>query len=119
MSAKSRRKAKAMAAIQQGLGTGRITAGYDAAVWSRNRSTITHAVQDATKDPDREANGQIVVTVQGVPEAPGTPLVSSVQDRTVVVSYGAPSNNGAEITKYTGKSVGGSPYSSARIKSAS
>ena len=50
MSAKSRRKAKAMAAIQQGLGTVRITAGYDATVWSRNRSTITHAVQDATKD---------------------------------------------------------------------
>lgn len=72
---------------------------------------VRYRIQDATKDPDREANGQIIVTVQGVPEAPGTPLVSSVQDRTVVVSYGAPSNNGAEITKYTVKSVGGSPYS--------
>lgn len=71
---------------------------------------VRYRIQDATKDADREANGQIVVTVQGVPEAPGTPTVSSVQDRTVVVSYGAPSNNGAEITKYTVKSVGGSAY---------
>ncbi len=72
---------------------------------------VRYRIQDATKDPDREANGQIVVTVQGVPEAPGAPVVSSVQDRVVVVSYGAPSNNGAEITKYTVKSVSGNPYS--------
>ena len=72
---------------------------------------VRYRIQDATKDPDREANGQIIVTVQGVPDAPGTPTVSSVQDRTVVVSYGAPSNNGAEITKYTVRSVTGNPYS--------
>ncbi len=72
---------------------------------------VRYRIQDATKDADREANGQIIVTVQGVPDAPGAPLVSSVQDRTVVVSYGAPSNNGAEITKYTVKSVSGNPYS--------
>lgn len=72
---------------------------------------VRYRIQDATKDKDREANGQILVTVQGVPDAPGVPTVSSVQDRTVVVSYGAPSNNGAEITKYTVKSVSGSAYS--------
>ncbi|MFS0853084.1 Ig-like domain-containing protein [Microbacterium sp. 179-I 3D4 NHS] len=72
---------------------------------------VRYRIQDATKDPDREANGQIVVTVQGVPEAPGAPTVTSVQDRTVVVSYGAPSNNGAEITKYTVRSVSGNAYS--------
>ncbi len=72
---------------------------------------VRYRIQDATKDAEREANGQIIVTVQGVPDAPGTPLVSSVQDRTVVVSYGAPANNGAEITKYTVKSVSGNPYS--------
>ncbi|EEB9150748.1 fibronectin type III domain-containing protein, partial [Salmonella enterica subsp. enterica serovar Paratyphi B] len=65
----------------------------------------------ATEDVDREVNGQIVVTVQDVPAAPGTPVVTSVQDRTVVVSYSAPTNNGAEITKYTVKSVQGSAYS--------
>ena len=72
---------------------------------------VRYRIQDATEDADREVNGQIVVTVQDVPAAPGTPTISSVQDRTVVVSYSAPSNNGSEITKYTVKSVGGSAYS--------
>ncbi|WP_242684845.1 Ig-like domain-containing protein [Microbacterium sp. SD291] len=71
---------------------------------------VGYRIQDATEDVDREANGQIVVTVQGVPEAPSAPVVTSEQDRTVVVSYGAPSNNGAEITKYTVRSVQGTPY---------
>lgn len=72
---------------------------------------VRYRIQDATKDVDREVNGQVVVTVQGVPDAPGAPVVTSVQDRTVVVSYSAPSNNGAEITKYTVKSVNGNAYS--------
>ncbi|MET0449037.1 MAG: Ig-like domain-containing protein [Aeromicrobium sp.] len=72
---------------------------------------VRYRIQDATEDPDREATGQVVLTVQGVPGAPGTPTVTSVQDRTVVVSYGAPSNNGAEITKYTVRSVQGTSYS--------
>ncbi|MBT2484522.1 MULTISPECIES: Ig-like domain-containing protein [unclassified Microbacterium] len=71
---------------------------------------VRYRIQDATEDVDREVNGQIVVTVQDVPAAPGVPIVASVQDRTVVVSYSAPSNNGAEITKYTVTSVGGSGY---------
>src|SRR5690606_16820124 len=44
-------------------------------------------------------------------DAPGRPQVTSVQDRTVVVSFSAPSNNGAEITKYTVTSTTGSAYS--------
>ncbi|SEC23115.1 Fibronectin type III domain-containing protein [Microbacterium hydrocarbonoxydans] len=72
---------------------------------------VRYRIQDATKDVDREVNGQVVVTVQGVPDAPGAPVVTSVQDRTVVLSYSAPSNNGAEITKYTVKSVNGNAYS--------
>ncbi|WP_223627567.1 Ig-like domain-containing protein [Microbacterium sp. EST19A] len=72
---------------------------------------VRYRIQDATEDPDREATGQVVLTVQGVPEAPGAPTVTSVQDRVVVVSYGAPSNNGAEITKYTVKAVQGGSYS--------
>ncbi|WP_439591901.1 Ig-like domain-containing protein [Microbacterium sp.] len=72
---------------------------------------VRYRIQDATGDPDREVTGQVVLTVQGVPDAPGTPTVTSVQDRTVVVSFGAPSNNGAEITKYTVRSVQGSSYS--------
>ncbi|MBT2484523.1 MULTISPECIES: Ig-like domain-containing protein [unclassified Microbacterium] len=71
---------------------------------------VGYRIKDATNDPDREAMGQVVVTVQGVPDAPGAPTVTSVQDRTVVVSYGASANNGAEITGYTVRSVGGSAY---------
>ncbi len=71
---------------------------------------VRYRIQDATKDSEREANGQVIVTVQGVPDAPGVPTITSVQDRTVVVSYSAPSNNGAEITKYTVKAVKGGSY---------
>ncbi|WP_309066662.1 Ig-like domain-containing protein [Microbacterium sp.] len=72
---------------------------------------VRYRIQDATKDPDREVDGRVTVTVQGVPEAPGKPTVSTVEDRTVVLSWSSPSNNGAEITEYTVTSVSGSPYS--------
>ncbi|MDQ4215245.1 Ig-like domain-containing protein [Microbacterium sp. ASV81] len=70
----------------------------------------TYRIQDATKDPDREVEGRIVVTVQGVPDAPGAPQVTSVQDRTVVLSWAPPSNNGAEITGYTVRATSGGSY---------
>ncbi|VXB42191.1 Fibronectin type III domain protein [Microbacterium sp. 8M] len=70
----------------------------------------TYRVQDATKDPDREVDGRIVVTVQGVPDAPGAPQVTSVQDRTVVLNWSPPSNNGAEITGYTVRATSGGSY---------
>src|SRR5690606_17301056 len=72
---------------------------------------LRYTIEDATEDPDRNVDGRIVVTVQGVPAAPGPPQVTSVQDRTVVVSFSAPSNNGAEITHYTVTSTSGSAYS--------
>lgn len=72
---------------------------------------LRYTIQDATEDVDRQVDGRVVLTVQGVPDAPGRPQVTSVQDRTVVVSFSAPSNNGAEITKYTLSSVSGNPYS--------
>ncbi|WP_336644992.1 Ig-like domain-containing protein [Microbacterium sp. USHLN186] len=72
---------------------------------------VRYRIQDATEDPDREVEGRVTVTVQGVPEAPGKPTVTAVEDRTVVLNWSAPSNNGAEITEYTVTSVSGSPYS--------
>ncbi|GGD90837.1 Ig-like domain-containing protein [Microbacterium murale] len=72
---------------------------------------VRYTIEDATEDTDRHVDGRIVLTVQGVPEAPGRPQVTSVQDRTVVVSFSAPSNNGAEISKYTVSSTSGSAYS--------
>ncbi|MFD5213715.1 Ig-like domain-containing protein [Microbacterium sp. NPDC058345] len=72
---------------------------------------VRYRIQDATKDPDREVDGRVTVTVQGVPDAPGVPAVTTVEDRTVVLAWSSPSNNGAEITEYTVKSVSGQPYS--------
>ncbi|MFF3026017.1 Ig-like domain-containing protein [Microbacterium sp. NPDC057944] len=96
-------------------GSGDVTVKGDKVVVTPNATfvgtmVVRYRIQDATEDVDREANGQVVVVVQGVPEAPGSPVVTSVQDRTVVISYSAPSNNGAEITKYTVRSVQGSAY---------
>ncbi|MGN7978311.1 Ig-like domain-containing protein [Microbacterium sp. 22195] len=71
---------------------------------------VRYRIQDATKDPDREVDGRITVTVQGVPDAPGVPRVTTVEDRTVVLNWSAPSNNGAEIDHYTVTSVGGRSY---------
>lgn len=68
---------------------------------------VRYRIQDATKDPDREVDGRIDVTVQGVPDAPGTPRVTSVQDRTVVLSWSPPANNGAEITSYKVSALAG------------
>ncbi|WP_417554846.1 Ig-like domain-containing protein [Microbacterium sp.] len=72
---------------------------------------VRYRLQDATKDPDREVDGRVTVMVQGVPDAPGTPRVTTVEDRTVVLAWSAPSNNGAEIDHYTVTSVGGRPFS--------
>ncbi|UNK70427.1 Ig-like domain-containing protein [Microbacterium sp. H1-D42] len=71
---------------------------------------VRYRIQDVTEDADREVDGRVTVLVQGIPDAPGQPTVSSIQDRTVVLSWSPPANNGAEITEYTVTSVGGSPY---------
>lgn len=68
---------------------------------------VRYRVQDATGDADREVEGRIRLTVQGKPDAPGTPTVSSVQDRTVVLSWTPPANNGAEIERYIVSSTAG------------
>lgn len=66
---------------------------------------VRYRVSDATNDPEREVEGRIRLTVQGKPDAPGTPVVSSVQDRTVVLSWTPPADNGAEITHYEVSSI--------------
>jgi hypothetical protein len=68
---------------------------------------VRYTVQDATGDADRTADARIQVTVQGRPDAPSTPTVTSIQDRTVVLSWTPPVNNGAEITTYTVTSQNG------------
>ena len=59
-----------------------------------------YRVRDVTGDPDREVEGRITVTVRGRPAAPTAPRVVEVRDRTVVLAWDAPANNGEPITGY-------------------
>lgn len=62
---------------------------------------LRYRISDKTKDTDRFVDGRIRITVQGRPDAPGKPTVSSVQSRTVVLSWTPPIDNGKPITTYT------------------
>ncbi|BDZ39637.1 Ig-like domain-containing protein [Microbacterium suwonense] len=68
---------------------------------------VTYRIADATKAADRQAEAKITLTVRGRPDAPGTPTVTSVQDRTVVLSWAPPANNGSPITGYEVRSQDG------------
>ncbi|MDQ4213462.1 Ig-like domain-containing protein [Microbacterium sp. ASV81] len=68
---------------------------------------VTYRIADATNSPDRQAEAKIVLTVRGKPGAPGVPTVTSIQDRTVVLSWAPPSNNGSPITGYVVTSQNG------------
>src|SRR5690606_38911270 len=68
---------------------------------------VRYGVQDKTDDIDRRTEARILLTVQGRPATPGTPNVTSVQDRTVVLNWTPPMNNGAVITHYTVRSLVG------------
>jgi hypothetical protein len=61
---------------------------------------VSYRIGDATKSAERQVDGRILLTVQGRPGAPGTPTVTSIQDRTVVLSWSTPTNNGSPITGY-------------------
>ncbi|WP_104191498.1 Ig-like domain-containing protein [Cryobacterium sp. Y82] len=92
------------ATVETGTGTASV-AGSDVVVTPASdfigTMVVRYRVTDATNDTEREVEGRIRLTVQGRPDAPSTPSVTSIQDRTVVLSWTPPSNNGAEITGYT------------------
>lgn len=66
-----------------------------------------YTVRDAIDDPARVVEGRITVIVRGRPAAPTAPRVEDVRDRTVVLSWDAPVNNGAPITGYRVTAAGG------------
>lgn len=75
-------------------------------VWVRPRAgfigtlVVRYRVQDVTRDPDRQVEGRIRLTVRGRPAAPGVPRVDQVRDRAVVLAWDAPVANGEPITEY-------------------
>ncbi|NJC21822.1 hypothetical protein BJ994_000898 [Arthrobacter pigmenti] len=63
--------------------------------------TVEYTVQDKTGELSRLATGQIVLTVKGEPGVPSTPVVESTRNKSVVLSWDPPADNGSPITGYT------------------
>ena len=70
---------------------------------------LRYTVQDATKDPDRQVEGRVLITVQGRPDPPVKPEIVTIESHQVTLSWTPPSNNGAEITSYTVTPSGAAP----------
>ncbi|WP_139006583.1 Ig-like domain-containing protein [Arthrobacter crystallopoietes] len=67
---------------------------------------VTYTVADRTGQADRQVDGQLQVTVRGRPDVPAQPVVESVEDSSVVLSWAPPNNNGLPITGYTVRAAG-------------
>lgn len=72
------------------------------------RMTLVYTVADVTGDPEREVQGQVTAAVLGAPEPPTIPLVESVGNGQVALSWTAPEDNGAPLSGYTIEYGGGS-----------
>lgn len=62
---------------------------------------VRYTIADATNDPARQASARILVTVVKAPDAPTKPVLKSVEDRTVVLEWVEPPNNGSPIELFT------------------
>ena len=69
--------------------------------------TVMYRVQDATGDPDRQAQARVELTVKGKPDAPTEVTGSQEMNRSAIISWRPPANNGEQITHYTVTSVQG------------
>lgn len=63
--------------------------------------TVTYRLQDATKDPSREVQGVVTVTVRDKPQAPQNVVAISNSAATANISWTAGAANGAAITGFT------------------
>lgn len=98
-------------AFTETTGADAIVAGDRVEVTSRadfvGTLVVRYRIEDATGDADRQVDGHIRITVQGRPDAPGKPTVTSVESRTVVMAWSPPIDNGTAITGYTVTSTSG------------
>ncbi len=63
--------------------------------------TAQYTVADATRDRRRQVEGLVRLTVRDRPDPPTAVVAESHLSHTATVSWRAPANNGAEITRYT------------------
>ncbi|MET3935703.1 hypothetical protein ABIE00_003749 [Arthrobacter sp. OAP107] len=98
------------AAVETGTGTATVE-GATVVVTPAEKfvgtMVVRYRVQDRTRDAEREIDGRIRLTVKDKPDAPSTPTVGEVRDRTVVLNWAPPANNGAAITGYKVSGSGG------------
>jgi len=62
--------------------------------------TVNYRIEDGTKDPARQAQGQVTVIVRDAPDAPGAPEITGSGSGQVSLKWNAPANNNAAITGY-------------------
>lgn len=58
-------------------------------------------VADASGDPDRNVQAQLIATVRGKPGTPGVPTKLQVGDSTATIQWNEPDDNGSPIAGYT------------------
>ncbi|GAA2177858.1 Ig-like domain-containing protein [Arthrobacter parietis] len=63
--------------------------------------TVQYTIEDKTGELSRVATAQILLTVKGKPGVPSTPVVESTRNKSVVLSWDPPADNGSPITGYT------------------
>ena len=68
---------------------------------------VRYSVDDKTLDSSRRATGRVKITVRAAPDAPSAPTATDVRNKTAVLHWSPPSDNGAPITKYTVRSNSG------------
>lgn len=68
---------------------------------------VRYIVADKTKNQDRYVNGRIRITVKGKPDAPSKPQIVEEKDKSVLLTWDPPADNGAPLTKYTVTWAGG------------
>ncbi|WP_173924319.1 Ig-like domain-containing protein [Agromyces sp. Marseille-P2726] len=62
--------------------------------------SVIYRIQDGTRDPAREVQGRIIVTVRDEPDRPAPPSIQGSGDRTVTIRWTAPANNNSQIDAY-------------------
>ncbi|RAM36361.1 hypothetical protein DBZ45_15670 [Arthrobacter globiformis] len=98
------------AAVETGRGTAAVEGGVVVVTPAEEfvgTMVVRYRVQDKTQDAEREVDGRVRLTVKDKPDAPSTPTVGEVRDRTVVLNWSPPANNGAAITGYKVSGSGG------------